>query len=338
MNYFKKIKVYRPYLLFLGAGFIFTPLLYSCHHTEFSAVNASEAIQEIPTAPKEIGINIFASRQIRIDGNFDIKKALIHLFPGNSVKLETSTTSIQVVNWRCSNCKPRHFEGMSSPEDEIFPAHEGMITRFRDKLEFEQNGKSYTLLTLTSGYYTPNQALMGRMSCSFLGLALFEKSGNGWDLKTFNPAIVCLGNFFNTPSPTLQKIGKNNAFAFDYYIGGKDTPKTCDRLLVGLIKGEFQPLYQQDFFKRQDGELSNWDAKIIVQNDSNQFANLEVVTTGKISKVDLDEWDIEYLPKSLQDKLQIRDDFRFELHQYLQFEKKKYQIKSDTLIITEVEN
>lgn len=285
------------------------------------------------TSPKDIHTNIFEPRNLQIKGDFNAEKALLLLFPGDKSTLFLGRNTIHVVHWRCANCRPKRFQSMTSPEEEVFPAKEGMTTRAGQLLKFKTHNKERILMPISSSYYTDNLALAGRISSSFLGLALFEKSVDTWKLVTFDPAIQCFGHFMATPTTELLQIGKNYAFTLKSYVGGINLPQTCDKILIGQIDQQFKVLRYFDFFERKNADISMWKSQIRPTNYNVLFSDLEVIIKGKISTSDLPKWDIMYLSETIQKQLKKNDMFEFELHQNLSFNQNGYVIKNENLRI-----
>ncbi|WP_244307438.1 hypothetical protein [Flavobacterium fluviatile] len=269
-------------------------------------------------------------RTLKTTEPFDPLKTTQKLFPGKLYKLADHNTFL---SWKCKNCKTIAYTDVNGVEgDQLFPYSEGVATRLDTTISYsDSKGNQFKMLVFNQSVYDTDGAQTGRFSGGLLGLAKFSKTGNVWEMKSFQPAIAAFGAFSRIPSLKLLEIGEDQyAFTLVHSNGGAGAPYYDYLYLIAGFDGKYQPLLELDNYGVSNtGGGTNWSSayKVVTDNNKKYFRDIIVTTTGHYKKTKLgdDEFEAE-LPPEVAEMKKTKKQFSFTIEKRLSFKGKWYNI------------
>lgn len=311
---------------------------YELEHYEDSLhhVNSGE-INSVIKSPKEIAINLFSKRKIRTADPFQSIDAFAKLYPGDTIHEAWHEASSALITWKCSKCTKKEFAGLFEGDTVAFPCSYGNDTRLLNTHEYNNsNGSQYKVVSTTTSEFSADHLRTGRFNCGILGLSLFQKKTNQWELISFNPALGCYG-MFQTVEHTELVNQKNNFLVYvSNRTGGPGGPYWGDIVLAGIYNNEFRELGVVNSTSREgayEGD-GTWKTELkIIQTGSGFLpAKIQLITSGEYEydKFIIND-DISNLPESLRKTAKPKDKCRFVILRNYIFKNGTYQLESETL-------
>ncbi|MGO4773029.1 hypothetical protein ACEN2I_15310 [Flavobacterium sp. W22_SRS_FK3] len=278
-----------------------------------------------------------AKRILKIAGLLDGVKTMQKLFPGKLYKLSDDNT---FVSWKCKSCKPAPYMDVNGVEgDQMFPYTEGIATRLDTTINYsDSKGNQFKMLVFNHSVYDMDGLQTGRFSGGLLGLAKFSKTGNVWEMKSFQPAIAAFGAFARIPPLKLVEIGDDQyAFTLLHANGGAGAPYNCYLYLIVGFNGKYQT-----FMEIGDYRLSNntegstqWSSTYKVVNDGTKkfFRDFIITTTGfyKKAKDTEDDYEVD-MPKEVGEMGKTKKQFNFVIEKRVSFKGKWYTITGKPVV------
>ena len=269
-------------------------------------------------------------RTLKITGALDGVKTMQQLFPGKLYKLADHNT---FMSWKCKNCKPIVYNDVNGVEgDQLFPYTEGVATRLDTTINYtDSKGNQFKMLVFNHSIYDADGLQTGRFSGGLLGLAKFSKTGNVWEMKSFQPAIAAFGAFANIPSLKLVTIGEDQyAFSLIHANGGAGAPYTGYLYIIAGFDGKYQPLMEVPNYRlTNNGKNSTeWSSsyKVINDNSKKHFRDFVITTTGfyRKAKGAEDDYEVE-VPEEVTAMAKSKKQFNFVIEKRYSFKGKWYK-------------
>ncbi|PXY39393.1 hypothetical protein DMB65_18080 [Flavobacterium cheongpyeongense] len=268
-------------------------------------------------------------RTLKIPDPLNEIKTMQQLFPGEFYKLPDDNI---FMSWKCKSCKPEHYTDVNGvEEDPLFPYKEGVATRLDTTISYsDSKGNQFKMLVFNHSFYDADGLQTSRFNGGLLGLAKFSKTGNLWEMKSFQPAIAAFGAFSRIPALKLVEIGEDQyAFSLIHANGGAGGPYNAYLYLIVGFNGKYQTL-----MKLADYRLSNnaegsteWSSTYKVVNDVKKkfFRDFVITTTGfyKKAKGTEDDFEVE-MPKEVSEMVKTKKQFNFTIEKRLSFNGKWY--------------
>lgn len=301
----------------------------SVHH-----VNSGEA--DVLKSPKEIDINLFAKRKIRTAEPFQAIDAFAKLYPGDTVHEAWHEASSALITWKCSKCTPKQFAGLFEGDTVAFPCNYGNDTRLLNTHQFDANGTQYKVLSTTTSEFSADHLRTGRFNCGILGLSLFQRKNNQWELISFNPALGCYGMFQTVEHTEIASLKNNFLVYVNNRTGGPGGPYWGDIVITGIYNNEFKELGLVSNTSREGAYEGggNWKSELkITQTGAGLLPlTIQLITSGEY---DYDKFiindDISNLPESLRKTARPKDHCTFVIIRTYTFKNGSYQLEAETL-------
>lgn len=276
-------------------------------------------------------------RTLKITDPLDGVKTMQKLFPGKLYKMSDHNT---FVSWKCKNCKPIAYTDVNGVEgDQLFPYAEGVATRLDTTINYsDSKGNQFKMLVFNHSVYDADGSQTGRFSGGLLGLAKFSKTGNVWEMKSYQPAIAAFGAFANVPALKLVAIGEDQyAFTLIHANGGAGGPYTAYLYLIVGFDGKYQPLMEVGDYRLSNNAEGNteWSSTYIVVNDGKKkfFRDFAVTTTGfyKKAKGTEDDYEVD-MPSEVAEMAKTKRQFNFVIEKRISFNGKRYNIAGKPVV------
>jgi hypothetical protein len=244
------------------------------------------------------------------------------------------------MSWKCKNCKPVAYTDVNSVEgDQLFPYTEGVATRLDTTINYtDSKGNQFKMLVFNHSVYDADGSQTGRFSGGLLGLAKFSKTGNVWEMKSYQPAIAAFGAFANVPALKLVAIGEDQyAFTLIHANGGAGGPYTAYLYLIVGFDGKYQPLMEVGDYRLSNNAEGNteWSSTYTVVNDGKKkfFRDFAVTTTGfyKKAKGTEDDYEVD-VPKEVSEMAKTKKQFNFVIEKRISFNGKRYNITGKPVV------
>lgn len=284
------------------------------------------------------------TRKLSLPLNTTTDSVMRALIPGRYY-YEVNNDTVRTVAWISDNHSDIKKKDPESDDAEgafDFPDPGFNQTRIVDTIHFKTaNGKDYLLLSLSTSNHNES-FITGRFSCAYLGAALFIKEGNYLHLKSFNPAIECVGQFGYVPHLKMLKVSdKDLILYFSNPTGGLLMYET------DLYVLRFANNYWKTYLVQRDAGYGNGDdesemvfyfepvKRIHTAIDSSEDFNL--YTSGHIlhpDKLDSSTVPLGYFPAKLVNKLfnSKADSIHFQFNTIYHFTGKNYKIINQTIL------
>lgn len=270
-------------------------------------------------------------RTLKITGPLDGIKTMQQLFPGKFYKLPDNNI---FMSWKCKSCKPQVYTDVNGVEENpLFPYAEGVATRLDTTITYsDSKGNQFKMLVFNHSFYDADGLQTSRFNGGLLGLSKFSKTGNTWEMKSFQPAIAAFGAFSRIPPLKLVEIGEDQyAFLLIQSNGGAGGPYNAYLYLIVGFNGKYQTLMEVgDYRLSNNAEGSTeWSSIYKVVNDGKKkfFRDFAITTTGfyKKAKGTEDDFEVE-MPKELSEMVKTKKQFNFTIEKRLSFDGKWYNI------------
>jgi len=268
-------------------------------------------------------------RQLKVQDPFDALKTAQKLFPGKLYKLSDHNTFI---SWKCKSCKTTAFTDVNGVEgDQLFPYQEGAATRVLANIDYsDSKGNQFKILAFNHSVYDADGLQTGRFSGGLLGLAKFNKNGNVWEMRSFQPAVAAFGAFAQSPTPKLLQIGEDQyAFTLLHVNGGGGGPFEGYLYLVAGFDGKYQPIMEVNNYQLTNVESVTCSGSYTVVNDSSKkhFRDIIIKTKGSFNKAAKanDEFEVT-LPDEIAAMAKTKKSFNFEIERRFSFKGKFYKM------------
>ncbi|WP_163394595.1 hypothetical protein [Flavobacterium limi] len=258
-------------------------------------------------------------------------KTMQQLFPGNFYNLSDDNI---FMSWKCTSCSPEYYKDVNGvEEDPLFPYAEGVATRLENTISYKDSkGNEFKMLVFNHSVYDADGLQTGRFSGGLLGLAKFSKTGNIWEMKSFQPAVAAFGAFSRVPVLKLAEIGEDQfAFSLIHANGGAGGPYNAFLYLIAGFNGKYQTLMEvPDYRLSNNAEGSTeWSSTYKVVNDGKKkfFRDFAITTTGFYKKAKGTEDDFEIdMPKELSEMVKTKKQFNFVIERRFSFDGKWYTV------------
>ncbi len=285
--------------------------------------------------PKQINWNP-APTDLFIPGKiFSPELALKGLFPGSPQTLVSDNDtnySVNIVAWKCSNCKQQLLSRWSE-DTVVFPIPEGNMTSIGNTLSFtSDSGIKHVFISFsTIELNSYDEIRIGRFSCATLGLAWFTQQRNGWKLMSFTPAIGCYGEFRDLPAIKMLRLGKNNYGCYiENNMSGAGGPTVGTLVVFAPMGREFKELLTIDDPYYLNSMFLSYDSKISGATSSNtqQFEDITLKIDGlcNIGNFDTIRDFKTSIPEELLPFTKARDSFSFKISRNYRFKEGVYQL------------
>lgn len=268
-------------------------------------------------------------RTLKITGPLDEIKTMQQLFPGKLYKMSDGTT---FMSWKCKTCKAIAYTDVNGVEgDQLFPYTEGVATRLDTTINYsDSKGNQFKMLVFNHSVYDADGLQTGRFSGGLLGLAKFTKTGNVWEMKSFQPAIAAFGAFSRIPALKLVEIGEDQyAFTLIHANGGAGAPYNGYLYLIAGFDGKYQPLMEVGDYRLTNNAEggTEWSGSYTVVNDGKKkfFRDFVITTTGfyKKAKGTEDDYEVD-MPKEVSEMAKTKKQFNFVIEKHFSFRGKWY--------------
>lgn len=270
-------------------------------------------------------------RTLKITDPLDGIKTMQKLFPGKFYKLSGDNI---FTSWKCKDCKPEVYTDVNGVEENpLFPYTEGVATRLDTTINYsDSKGNQFKMLVFNHSFYDADGAQTSRFNGGLLGLAKFSKTGNIWEMKSFQPAIAAFGAFSRIPALKLVEIGEDQfAFSLIHANGGAGGPYNAYLYLIVGFNGKYQTLMELGDYRLSNNAEggTEWSSTYKVVNDGKKkfFRDFEITTTGFYKKAKGTEEDFEVdMPKELSEMVKTKKQFNFVIEKRLSFNGKWYNV------------
>ena len=274
-------------------------------------------------------------RTLKITDPLDGVKTMQKLFPGKLYKMSDRNT---FMSWKCKSCKPTVYTDVNGvEEDPLFPYKEGVATRLDTTINYsDSKGNQFKMLVFNHSVYDADGSQTGRFSGGLLGLAKFSKTGNTWEMKSFQPAIAAFGSFASVPALKLVQIGEDQyAFTLIHANGGAGAPYIGYLYLIAGFDGKYQPLMEVGDYRLSNNAEGNteWSSSFKVINDKKHFRDFAITTTGfyKKAKGTEDDYEVE-MPSEVAEMAKTKKQFNFVIEKRFSFKGKRYNIAGKPVV------
>jgi hypothetical protein len=276
-------------------------------------------------------------RSLKITGSLNGVKTMQQLFPGKLYNLPDHNT---FVSWKCKSCKPEYYTDVNGVEDDpLFPYTEGVATRLDTTISYsDSKGNQFKMLVFNHSFYDADGIQTSRFNGGLLGLAKFSKTGNVWEMKSFQPAIAAFGAFSRIPALKLVEIGEDQyAFSLIHANGGAGGPYNAYLYLIAGFNGKYQTLMQLGDYRLSNNTegSTEWSSTYKVVNDGRKkfFRDFTITTTGFYKKAKGTDEDFEVdMPKELTEMVKMKKQFNFVIEKILSFDGKWYTVKGKPVV------
>lgn len=270
---------------------------------------------------------------------FDPLVALQRLFPGKYYVIPDpleDTRNIKLEAWKCPTCKTQAFSGWFGEDPDEFPYRDGVLTQYKDTLLFtDDNNHRNILISFSSLYVQPAEMMStSRFSCAILGLAWFTEVANGWQLKTFTPALGCYGAFQSLPDIHLLKLGPNN---YGCYLtqsnGGAGGPFYAEIYAFGIVDGTFKVLLAETGVGRSGATGAEWKVVLGNATGTSSFGDLPLTISGTYSSSAFaeDGDTLTNVPQEILATAKVQDSFNFRIVRQYHFSNGAYKLAGSTV-------
>jgi len=278
-----------------------------------------------------------SKRSLKLSDPLDGVKTMQKLFPGKLYKKSSYNTFI---SWKCTTCKPTTYTDVNGvEEDPLFPYIEGVATRLDTTINYtDSKGNQFKMLVFNHSVYDADGVQTGRFSGGLLGLAKFAKTGNVWEMKSYQPAIAAFGAFAHIPALKLVEIGEDQyAFSLIHSNGGAGGPYNAYLYLIVGFDGKYQTLMEVDDYRLSNNAEgnTNWSSTYKVVNDVKKkfFRDFIITTTGFYKKAKGTEDDFEVdMPKEVSEMVKTKKQFNFVIEKRISFNGKRYNVTGKPVV------
>lgn len=273
-------------------------------------------------------------RTLRISDPFNETKTLQKLFPGKLYNLSDHNTFI---SWNCKTCKATAYTDVNGTEgDQLFPYKEGVASRVITSIDYaDSKGNQFKILAFNHSVYDEDGLQTGRFSGGLLGLAKFNKNGNSWEMKSFQPAVAAFGAFAQCPTPKLLQIGEDQyAFTLLHVNGGGGGPFEGYLYLVAGFDGKYQPILEVNYYQLTNIENTTWSSSYSVVDDGTKkyFRDIIIKTKGSYRKAKADDEFEVNLPDEIATMAKTKKQFDFEIEKRYSFIGKYYKTTGKAVV------
>jgi hypothetical protein len=263
--------------------------------------------------PPSIDYQDFEEKTISISLSFTPEQVMKTIFGKNYFYVLNDPDTIKTALWKNQNFPLKSIPNTYSEEKFFFPDSSLTYdTRYlKDTIWANSEGKKYALISFsTSPIEYADLALVGRFSCAFLGVALFEQKADSFQLIDKNLGIGCYGAYSHAPLPSLVKIGaKKYALLIEQVNGGAGGPYYGVMFLHSLDKRN-QLLFSESLTSRTMGVGSSWHSKIVFDSLSNkEMYDFKLITKGELMRDSFENIgeSIDGLPLLLRNLMKKKD-------------------------------
>lgn len=299
-----------------------------------SICSAQEDIVQLKNVSDTI---LNTKRILKITDPLDGVKTMQQLFPGKFYKLSGDNT---FMSWKCKTCKPATYTDVNGVEENpLFPYREGIATRLDTTINYsDSKGNQFKMLVFNHSFYDADGLQTSRFNGGLLGLAKFSKTGNIWEMKSFQPAIGAFGAFSRIPALKLVEIGEDQyAFSLIHANGGSGGPYNAYLYLIAGFNGRYHTLMELENYRLTNNAEGNtiWSSTYtVVNNDKKKFfRDFVITTTGFYKKAKGNEDDFEIdMPKEVSEMAKTKKQFNFVIEKRLSFNGKWYTIAGKSVV------
>jgi hypothetical protein len=269
------------------------------------------------------------SRTLKVADPFNTEKTTLKLFPG---KIFHNSDKNTFINWICKTCKPQAYPDANEMDgDQLFPYTEGVSTRILENIDYsDSKGNQYKLLFFNHSAGDEDGLQVSRFTGGLIGLAKFAKSGDSWEMKSFQPAITAFGSFSQSPKPKLVQIGEDQyAFTIRHSNGGPGAPYSGYLYLIAGFEGKYQSIMVVDYYSLSNSPNSEWSSSynVVTDNGKKFFRDFIITTTGSYKKAKNTEDDYEVgVPEEIAAMAKTKKEFDFVIEKRFSFKGKKYSL------------
>ncbi|REG96056.1 hypothetical protein [Flavobacterium aquicola] len=269
------------------------------------------------------------NRTLKVDDPIDALKTMQKLFPGKPYNLEDQNV---LISWNCKNCKPKNYIDANGTEgDQLFPYKEGVATRLLANIDYsDSKGNQFKIFAFNHSFYDEDGLQTSRFTGGLLGLAKFAKSGNSWQMKSFQPAVAAFGAFSQCPKPKLLQIGEDQyALTIVHANGGAGGPYDGYLYLIVGLDGKYQSIMEVPNYLLTNSGSSAWSSTYTVSKNTNKkyFRDIIIKTNGNFNKTTQhnDEFKVNY-PEEIAPMTKTKKQFDFEIERRFTFNGKRYNL------------
>lgn len=300
----------------------------------FTICSAQDDIVQLKNVSDTI---LNTKRALKISDPLDGINTMQKLFPGKLYKMSNDNT---FMSWKCKSCKPVVYTDVNGvEEDPLFPYTEGVATRLDTTISYsDSKGNQFKMLVFNHSFYDADGLQTSRFSGGLLGLAKFSKTGNTWEMKSFQPAIAAFGAFSKIPALKLVEIGEDQyAFTLIHANGGAGGPYTAYLYLIVGFDGKYQTLMEVGDYRLSNNAEGNteWSSTYTVVNDGKKkfFRDFAITTTGfyKKAKGTEDDYEVD-MPTEVAEMAKTKKQFNFVIEKRFSFKGKRYNITGKPVV------
>lgn len=318
----REAKFFKPYEF----KTIEVPAYPNCFHDPFQ-IQTDEEGYAIPVSVSPIN---FSCVGLKISFGFSPDSILFKLFPGNIYR--DGCHDVFFTCWISSSDKQKSTGRVYMGDSVYFPDKSGNESRWLDTLYWTQpDGKRYFLFSVSTCNRTTDgcAGMFGRFIPGWLGLALFRAGKSGWELIAFDPAMDLSGQFSCADRPGILVTGFSSFLiqANDHDLG-LGSPSRQMQTLFAVKNKKFVTMTE----KMNTGvgnRISSWETKIssVDSLSGKPFPDLRMITSGIVYLEDFETVGENCLIPEAAPYFKIKNAFRFERKQLLQFSNGKYLVR-----------
>lgn len=270
---------------------------------------------------------------------------LDRFFPGNfrNEVSEFSDEKLRMMWWRCENC-PREEVIYEYFNESVgwFPDSAWNTTMVEDLVKLQGEKEEYRLMVLNH-FTDMYPERVGRFSGANVGLALFRKKANEWELRNFDAFIGQFGSFSSPFIPGIRRVGKEQwLLDCSYSNGGGGGAYTTVSTLFIPYKGGFLRVLEDSCWSLGNTEMGEWNTQIVILDSlMDGTSDLELLTEGIFfsdgdpALSEEETWALSLMPVELQKQMELYHKkgkhIRFSMKRRFHFNGKKYELVSINL-------
>lgn len=211
-----------------------------------------------------------------------------------------------------------------------------MASRVITSIDYaDSKGNQFKILAFNHSVYDEDGLQTGRFSGGLLGLAKFNKNGNSWEMKSFQPAVAAFGAFAQCPTPKLLQIGEDQyAFTLLHVNGGGGGPFEGYLYLIAGFDGKYQPILEVNYYQLTNIENTTWSSSYSVVDDGTKkyFRDIIIKTKGSYRKAKADDEFEVNLPDEIATMAKTKKQFDFDIEKRYSFIGKYYKTTGKAVV------